>query len=63
MLMRMGKMYAWWTLSFIFDLHQCHISFLYLTFKLIAYVFFLQYDFVLYFGGTLNQYETGYEER
>ena len=49
----------WWTQPFICDLHQCHISFLYLTFKLTAYVFFLQYDFVLYFGATLDQDETG----
>ena len=40
----------WWTLPFICALHQCHISFLYLTFKLTVYVFFLQYDFVRILG-------------
>ena len=40
-------------------MHQCHISFLYVTFKLTAFVFFLQYDFVLHFGATLDQDETG----
>ena len=48
-----------WTLSFICDLHQCHIWFLYLTFKRTAYVFFLQYDIIPYFGDTLDQDETG----
>ena len=26
----------WWALAFICDLHPCHISYLYLTFKLTA---------------------------
>ena len=32
------------TLPIICDLHQYQISFLYLTFKLTVYVFFLQYN-------------------
>ena len=30
-----------------------------MTLKLTAYVFFLQYDFVLHFGTTLDHDETG----
>ena len=58
MLMRVGEM---WTYggqyhSFVTNIHA--IFRFYLTFKLTAYVFFLQYDFVLYFWSTLVQDKT-----